>query len=219
MQSGFVTMDSDFKITGERRWTLRPFFLLHVWTRFGGAMLSHLLSRGTTNRLAKMHFRLGKRTKVALCIALLMASAAALLWLEPFAKRYEGKTLNQWLDASIKENGIRRDAVIAFGEEAVPALLAASDRWRWLWSLSAKVSDNLAEKMSSGFQITESARQVHDWLAVLHDEGYSVLNMLAEAQQGYMIFHVLSFADVREVRATPVGTTTIYLIRKPGNEC
>jgi hypothetical protein len=125
--------------------------------------------------------------------------AVAYLWVDLLAKRYQGETLNQWLDRSIAEGGIRTDVVVAFGEEAVPELLTAADRWRWSWIVTDKVSGSAGGKIKDRFRINERAHKVHDWLAVLHSEGRPVLNTLAQAKKEFMIFHILKFRDVQEL--------------------
>jgi hypothetical protein len=138
--------------------------------------------------------------KEALAVAVVVVTLmVGYLWVDPFAKRYQGKTMNQWLDRAIAEGGIRTDVVMAFGEEAVPELLAATDRWRWLWKVTDKVSGSAGEKINQGFRINARTHKVHDWLAVLHSEGRPVLEMLVEAEKPFVIFYVLKFCDVQEL--------------------
>jgi hypothetical protein len=75
------------------------------------------------------------RTRILLLIlgsvfaALVLAGAIA--HLEPFAQRYEGKTVNQWLNYRVETDVIPWQAIIAFGTNALPALIAEKDDSFW----------------------------------------------------------------------------------------
>jgi len=83
---------------------------------------------------------IANRKVVIVASGALLVAALAILWMKPFARRYQGKTLNEWIDQAPKEDAIRSDVVLTFGKESIPELLAARDRWHWLWALANKIS-------------------------------------------------------------------------------
>jgi hypothetical protein len=53
----------------------------------------------------------------------LLVLVSFLVYLEPFAQRYQGRTVNQWLDFyAVKDKGPDKEVVQAFGTNALPAL-------------------------------------------------------------------------------------------------
>jgi hypothetical protein len=110
------------------------------------------------------------RRKHVILFGALVIAAMAISWIEPFSKRYQGKTLNAWIDKAVQEDGLRADVVSAFGKEAMPELVAIRDRSHRIWRLGNKISAGTGRQVERFFRIRKRGYKIYDWLAVLRAE-------------------------------------------------
>jgi hypothetical protein len=103
-----------------------------------------------------------------------------LLWLEPFAPRYGGRTVNQWLSSDLY---IPMAVVSEAGTRVVPTLAKAvrnSHRFSWIAS-STLIPQTLTDPH------TKKGHKAESWLILMDLSGHDPLPQLQKAQDSNLI--------------------------------
>jgi hypothetical protein len=119
-------------------------------------------------------------------------------WLEPFAPRFQGKTVNGWLDEWLLTGSpVQAEVVDAFGTAVLPQLLRKirTSGWIDLYGLSPWA----AQKLSTALRADQRHQKVVDWLAVLDHRGHPVLSPLAGAGHSNLVLQLLSYHTLEEL--------------------
>ena len=122
---------------------------------------------------------------------------AAILSLEPFAARYEGKTVRQWIAICMEDRTkVDERLVMGFGSSATPELLAMVRRMHSTFRTVQKTgSDGLASFVLNKLKYREKLMVVAEWLALAHFLGEPVLGKLCELQDYSSVMLILSHVD------------------------
>jgi hypothetical protein len=120
-------------------------------------------------------------------------------WLQPFSKKFEGKTARDWFLEWKQTRKIRADVIDAFGAEPVPMLLAEVMPTGFMRMTWAFLSHSSASSLMQRLRIGQGTQIAVDWLTVLHHRGGEVLPAVIEAGQTNLISTIYSYHTDEEL--------------------
>jgi hypothetical protein len=113
------------------------------------------------------------------CAIVTVVALLAILYFRPFAPRYQGKTVAEYLDSS-GEEPVPDDVVRAFGMAAIPEICASCRHSRIAFKL-ARYLPRLFSRYALGQRLDRQRQAAaYMWLYNLRTQGYPVIGYLAE---------------------------------------
>jgi hypothetical protein len=115
--------------------------------------------------------------------------------LQPFKKRHQGNTVQDWIaDWSQDRRNIRTEVIDAFGPDVVPELLScvsqSQRRLNTLDAISPASFGNLRNSLRLKKQVAIT------WLALLHHRGHPVLPLALKSGQTNLVHNIYSYFDI-----------------------
>ena len=142
-----------------------------------------------------------------------LLTGALLFWLDPFASRYEGKTVECWVDEFVASSGkIDPDVALGLGNSATPELLAILRRKEpTLQLLRIVPSERLQHFLIDDLKVAERHRVAGAWIALLHFMGEPVLGPVSEIKDSGSLGLIAYYADEATLDVYRVQTTNAVL--------
>lgn len=134
-----------------------------------------------------------------------------LIWLQPFAERYQGKTVRQWLAQWRYEPELSPDVVDAFGTNAVPELARSLNFYKRAYDVH-QLNPSLGDRVFGYFKWANGQQVAADWLTLLDQRGFVVVPILNDLEMTNWVVHVLTFRSPEELDEMVQKDTTGMLV-------